>query len=177
MSRCREFVLKTADPTQGRGSDPGEVCRAGEADVGCRIERGDRRGQTGRAGQTATWTRVRLRMGLEEVRAELETAEDGRRRALEGEGQAAPADAEGDAGLRQLAEGIIQAPGRDPQHVPDLRAPGGQHEAVRGVWRMTEAQEVRARAKALRERREELERPWRGLRGPGARPCGWSWPG
>ena len=27
---------------------------------------------------------VRLRMGLEEVRAELETAEDGRRRALEG---------------------------------------------------------------------------------------------
>ena len=28
---------------------------------------------------------VRLRMGLEEVKAELETAEDGRRRALEGE--------------------------------------------------------------------------------------------
>ena len=74
---------------------------------------------------------VRLRMGLEEVKAELETAEDGRRRALEGRAKARPADAEGDADLRQLAEGIIPGPGRDLHHVPDLRAPGGQHEAVR----------------------------------------------
>ena len=74
---------------------------------------------------------VRLRMGLEEVRAELETAEDGRRRALEG--QAAPADAEGDAGFAPTGRGVLyQAPGRDLHHVPDLRAPGGQHEAVRG---------------------------------------------
>ena len=35
---------------------------------------------------------------------------------------------------------------------------------------MTEAQEVRARAKALRERREELEKALAGAAGPGARP-------
>ena len=35
---------------------------------------------------------------------------------------------------------------------------------------MTEAQEVRARAKALRERREELEKALEGAAGPGARP-------
>ena len=35
---------------------------------------------------------------------------------------------------------------------------------------MTEAQEVRARAKALRERREELEKALAGVAGPGARP-------
>ena len=42
---------------------------------------------------------------------------------------------------------------------------------------MTEAQEVRARAKALRERRRSWRRPWRGLRGRVRAPCGWSWPG
>ncbi len=42
---------------------------------------------------------------------------------------------------------------------------------------MTEAQEVRARAKALRERREELEKALAGLRGRVRAPCGWSWPG
>ena len=35
---------------------------------------------------------------------------------------------------------------------------------------MTEAQEVRARAKALRERREELEKAPAGAAGPGAHP-------
>ena len=42
---------------------------------------------------------------------------------------------------------------------------------------MTEAQEVRARAKALRERREELEKALAGAAGRVRAPCGWSWPG
>ena len=65
---------------------------------------------------------VRLRMGLEEVRAELETAEDGRRRALEGRAKLLRQMLKELRDLRQLAEGIIPGPGRDLHHVPDLRA-------------------------------------------------------
>ena len=76
---------------------------------------------------------MRLRMGLEEVRAELETAEDGRRRALEGRAKLLRQMLKEMRDLRQLAEGYYTRPrGRDLQHVPDLRAPGRQHEAVRG---------------------------------------------
>ena len=48
---------------------------------------------------------VRLRMGLEEVKAELETAEDGRRRALEGEARLLRQMLREMRDLRQLAEG------------------------------------------------------------------------
>ena len=48
---------------------------------------------------------VRLRMGLEEVRAELETAEDGRRRALEGRAKLLRQMLKEMRDLRQLAEG------------------------------------------------------------------------
>ena len=48
---------------------------------------------------------VRLRRGLEEVRAELETAEDGRRRALEGRAKLLRQMLKEMRDLRQLAEG------------------------------------------------------------------------
>ncbi|MFQ7857139.1 MAG: hypothetical protein ACLRIS_20440 [Flavonifractor plautii] len=65
---------------------------------------------------------VRLRMGLEEVRAELETAEDGRRRALE-EGQAAPADAEGDAGFAPTGRGYYTRPRDGTYSMSQIYAP------------------------------------------------------
>ena len=122
---------------------------------------------------------VRLRMGLEEVRAELETAEDGRRRALEGRAKLLRQMLKEMRDLRQLAEGYYTRPGTGPTACPRSTRPGWTARSSEGVWRMTEAQEVRARAKALQERRrEELEKaPGRGAAGPGARPCGWSWPG
>ena len=52
---------------------------------------------------------VRLRMGLEEVRAELETAEDGRRRALRD--------------LRQLAEGYYTRPRDGTYSMSQIYAP------------------------------------------------------
>ena len=57
---------------------------------------------------------VRLRMGLEEVRAELETAEDGRRRALEGRAKL----------LRQmLAEGYYTRPRDGTYSMSQIYAP------------------------------------------------------
>ena len=67
----------------------------------------------------------------EKVRAHYGIGAEGQE--AEESAQAAPADAEGDAGFAPTGRGVLyQAPGRDLQHVPDLRAPGGQHEAVRG---------------------------------------------
>ena len=67
----------------------------------------------------------------EKVRAHYGIGAEGQE--AEEPAQAAPADAEGDAGSASTGRGVLyQAPGRDLHHVPDLRAPGGQHEAVRG---------------------------------------------
>ena len=62
---------------------------------------------------------VRLRMGLEEVRAELETAEDGRRRALEGRAKMLKEMRD----LRQLAEGYYTRPRDGTYSMSQIYAP------------------------------------------------------
>ena len=62
---------------------------------------------------------VRLRMGLEEVRAELETAEDGRRRALEGRAKLLRQM----LNLRQLAEGYYTRPRDGTYSMSQIYAP------------------------------------------------------
>ena len=66
---------------------------------------------------------VRLRMGLEEVRAELETAEDGRRRALEGRAKLLRQMLKEMRDLRQLAEGYYTRPRDGTYSMSQIYAP------------------------------------------------------
>ena len=66
---------------------------------------------------------VRLRMGLEEVRAELETAEDGRRRALEGRAKLLRQMLKEMRDLRQLAEGYYPRPRDGTYTMSQIYAP------------------------------------------------------
>ena len=66
---------------------------------------------------------VRLRMGLEEVRAELETAEDGRRRALEGRAKLLRQMLKEMRDLRQLAEGYYTRPRDGTYTMSQIYAP------------------------------------------------------
>ena len=66
---------------------------------------------------------VRLRMGLEEVRAELETAEGGRRRALEGRAKLLRQMLKEMRDLRQLAEGYYTKPRDGTYTMSQIYAP------------------------------------------------------
>lgn len=66
---------------------------------------------------------VRLRMGLEEVRAELETAEDGRRRALEGRAKLLRQMLKEMRDLCQLAEGYYTRPRDGTYSMSQIYAP------------------------------------------------------
>ena len=66
---------------------------------------------------------VRLRMGLGEVRAELETAEDGRRRALEGRAKLLRQMLKEMRDLRQLAEGYYTRPRDGTYSMSQIYAP------------------------------------------------------
>ena len=64
-----------------------------------------------------------MRMGLEEVRAELETAEDGRRRALEGRAKLLRQMLKEMRDLRQLAEGYYTRPRDGTYSMSQIYAP------------------------------------------------------
>ena len=66
---------------------------------------------------------VRLRRGVEEVKAELETAEDGRRRALEGEARLLRQMLREMRDLRQLAEGYYTRPRDGTYTMSQIYAP------------------------------------------------------
>ena len=66
---------------------------------------------------------VGLRMGLEEVKAELKTAEDGRRRALEGEAKLLRQMLREMRDLRQLAEGYYTRPRDGTYTMSQIYAP------------------------------------------------------
>ena len=66
---------------------------------------------------------VRLRMGWEEVKAELKPAEDGRRRALEGEAKLLRQMLREMRDLRQLAEGYYTRPRDGTYTMSQIYAP------------------------------------------------------
>ncbi|MDU3680764.1 MAG: hypothetical protein E7G07_12150 [Flavonifractor plautii] len=66
---------------------------------------------------------VRLRAGLDEIKAELGTAEGGRRRALEGEARLLRQMLKEMRDLRQLAEGYYTRPRDGAYTVSQLHAP------------------------------------------------------